>query len=201
MVNLSRMPPYIATRLVRFSILPLPDWTFLLSLIKLVNSWLRPLLLTNFLWNGFCDISKALYPMSFKCSSPPRWIFMDILMSTGHLVQMTKKHWWLWHLPWSEFSVMVFQETKGCVSQQCRIWVSCSYVCYFGDYLDSICFIGTLSLSSSPPLLWCDNKSAAHLAANPMFYARTKHIEMDLHFIWDHVLRKQLIIQYLPSSE
>ncbi|RVX01323.1 hypothetical protein CK203_031293 [Vitis vinifera] len=104
--------------------------------------------------------------------SPPRWIFMDILMSTGHLVQMTKKHWWLWHLPWSEFSVMVFQETKG-----------------------------TLSLSSSPPLLWCDNKSAAHLAANPMFYARTKHIEMDLHFIWDHVLRKQLIIQYLPSSE
>ena len=55
--------------------------------------------------------------------------------------------------------------------------------------------------SSSPPLLWCDNKSAAHLAANPMFHARTKHIEMDLYFIRDHVLRKQLIIQYIPSSE
>ncbi|KAJ9678334.1 hypothetical protein PVL29_020488 [Vitis rotundifolia] len=55
--------------------------------------------------------------------------------------------------------------------------------------------------SSSPPLLWCDNKSAAHLAANLVFHARTKHIEMDLHFIRDHVLRKQLIIQYLSSSE
>ncbi|RVW96129.1 Retrovirus-related Pol polyprotein from transposon RE2 [Vitis vinifera] len=55
--------------------------------------------------------------------------------------------------------------------------------------------------SSSPPLLWCDNKSAAHLAANPVFHAKAKHIEMEVHFIRDHVLRKQLIIQYLPSSE
>ncbi|KAL6316356.1 hypothetical protein AAG906_017993 [Vitis piasezkii] len=84
------------------------------------------------------------------------------------------KHRWLWHLPWSEFSIMVLEQTEGC----------------------ELCLS-----SSSPPLLWCDNKSAAHLAANPMFHARTKHIEMDLHFIRDHVLRKQLIIQYLPSSE
>ena len=55
--------------------------------------------------------------------------------------------------------------------------------------------------SSSPPLLWCDNKSAAHLATSPVFHARTKHIEMDLHFTRDHILCKQLIIQYILSSE
>ncbi|KAL6330080.1 hypothetical protein AAG906_039998 [Vitis piasezkii] len=89
----------------------------------------------------------AIYPMAFRCSSPPRWIFMDILMPTGHLVQMIEE--------------------------------------------------ASVAMASS----LCDNKSAAHLAANPVFHAKTKHIEMDLHFIRDHVLRKQLIIQYLPSSE
>lgn len=50
-----------------------------------------------------------------------------------------------------------------------------------------------------PPLVWCDNKSAAALAANPIFHAFSKHIDIDLHFILDKVLHKTLNT-YIPSS-
>lgn len=33
------------------------------------------------------------------------------------------------------------------------------------------------------PLLWCDNVSATSLASNPIFHARTEHVEVDYHFI------------------
>jgi len=42
------------------------------------------------------------------------------------------------------------------------------------------------------PLLWYDNISAYHMAKNPVFHARTKHIEIDLHFIRDQVTKGKI---------
>ena len=49
--------------------------------------------------------------------------------------------------------------------------------------------------------LWCDNLGAKYLSANPVFHARTKHIEVDYHFVRERVSKKLLEIEYIASGD
>ena len=52
-----------------------------------------------------------------------------------------------------------------------------------------------------PPLLWCDNVSALAIATNPVFHARTKHIEVDYHFVREKVLRLDVMLKFISTHD
>ena len=54
--------------------------------------------------------------------------------------------------------------------------------------------------SSFVPVLRCDNISALALASNPVFHARTKHVEVDFHFVREKVANHQLVLKHLASQ-
>ncbi|GJZ26200.1 gag/pol polyprotein [Tanacetum coccineum] len=65
--------------------------------------------------------------------------------------------------------------------------------------------------SSSTPILWCDNLGATYLSANPMsanpmsanpiFRARTKHVEIDNHFVREKVAQGDLRVQHISTHD
>jgi hypothetical protein len=52
-----------------------------------------------------------------------------------------------------------------------------------------------------PSILWADNEGAIAISRNPEFHARTKHIDIALHFLRDHVEAGNMEIKYVPTDD
>ncbi|CAN6549657.1 unnamed protein product [Malus baccata var. baccata] len=50
-------------------------------------------------------------------------------------------------------------------------------------------------------VLFCDNLSAIALSFNPVQHQRTKHIEIDVHFVRERIAKKTLMVQFVSSRE
>ena len=48
-------------------------------------------------------------------------------------------------------------------------------------------------------MVFCDNVSAVYLSTNPVQHQRTKHVEIDLHFMRDKVATREIRV-HVPSS-
>ena len=58
-----------------------------------------------------------------------------------------------------------------------------------------------LHVSFQTPVIYCDNQSAVSIAHNPVFHSRTKHMEIDVFFVREQVLAKQLSVVHLPALD
>lgn len=51
-----------------------------------------------------------------------------------------------------------------------------------------------------PITLFCDNKAAQQIATNPCYHDRTKHLDIDYHFIRDKVQDGFIQTAYIPTN-
>ena len=48
--------------------------------------------------------------------------------------------------------------------------------------------------------VYCDNVSAVYLSTNPVQHQRTKHVEIDLHFVRDRVAVGDVRVLHVPTT-
>ncbi|XP_047313748.1 uncharacterized protein LOC124917338 [Impatiens glandulifera] len=57
-----------------------------------------------------------------------------------------------------------------------------------------------LGVPQSGMHVYSDSQSTLHMAQNPMFYERSKHIEVNLYFLRDHIQDETIVVSHVPTT-
>ena len=58
-----------------------------------------------------------------------------------------------------------------------------------------------LGVSQSPPIVLCDNLGATYFSINPIRHSRSKHVEIDIHFVRDYVANGVLDVRFICTKD
>ncbi|XP_074305495.1 uncharacterized protein LOC141640711 [Silene latifolia] len=132
---------------------------------------------SQFLIDGWCDSDWGGCPLSRR--SATGWI---VLLDGSPISWKTKK-----------------QATVSLSSTEAEYRFMAALVCEL-KWLKGL--LSSLGVSLSLPMrLFCDNQSALHLAHNPVFHERTKHIEIDCHFVRDAISESLVSTAHVSTHE
>lgn len=111
-----------------------------------------------------------------------RWVDMPYFLETISSYGLLRNRK-LWLVPQPKLNMKSLADTTAEIS-----WLQ-SLFCELGIFM------------KTPPMLWCDNIGATYLAVNPVFHARTKHVEIDFHFVRDKIARGDLVVKFSSTKD
>jgi hypothetical protein len=93
---------------------------------------------------------------------------------------------------------MVFQAPTHSLTLKWWGWIQGCCKCGGRSLLASTNSLGASSIGVRCDcyFLWC----SVYMTQNPVHHQRTKHVEIDLHFVWDRVTMGEVQVLHVPSS-
>ena len=101
-------------------------------------------------------------------------------------------------LPCKQFDVMDEQEAKFSLSTAEAEYIATGSFCTQLLWMKNL--LHDYGISQDTMCVFCDNTSVINLSKNPVQHLKSKHIEIQYHFIWDLVEEKIVCLEFINTT-